>query len=152
MRAQILGTGILDSWLFGRFHSRNRAPSADHASPGHTWPEEKLWPLSSFEMCRNLENIIPAKSALASLPHLLLLQDETKGNFSPAFDRFSPSGPPAVAQPVCEYKAPVSFINRFKTWALFSAYLTYSQKSVCNGNPVFICCCLKYSFERNPFP
>ena len=69
--------------------------------------------------------------ALAGLPHLLLLRDKTKGNFSPAFDRFSPSGPPAVAQPACVYRAPGSFTNCFKTHPPAAAYLTYSQSSVC---------------------
>ena len=43
------------------------------------------------------------------LAHLLLLQDEIWEIVSPAFDRFSPSGLPAAAQPVGEYVAQESF-------------------------------------------
>ena len=61
-----------------------------------------------FQNLHHFAKIISSKSLLSPL-FIGTIQDEIKEIVSPAFDRFSPSGLPAAAQPVGEYIALVSF-------------------------------------------
>ena len=57
-----------------------------------------------FQNLHHFAKIISSKSLLSPL-FIGTIQDEIKEIVSPAFDRFSPSGLPAAAQPVGEYVA-----------------------------------------------